>query len=260
LTPSPSLGAFTIPHAFVALFSERRFDYWGAPYATLTENARAERLRVHRDRVLWLRTIEWDRHPDDLAMTDGADGHLRPGFVPFAGNGYGDSYCWYPRWQSSAPEPPVLFVPHDELFARVFARSFGECVLRCLLQDHAIWDVELDGAESLRRSLFSAHAGIIRPHLDDSTRARLASVGDSPTPAACDAMDEAIARALDPRTLVGMMQPVRYDEEYLRGADLLAAYERSLAFYRELVESEGREQLRRELDQVRQRVTELRSE
>ena len=82
------ITAFSIPSAFQALESAGRFNYWGAPYITLTEQQREARIRTHMTQVLWWRSIEWDRTSTEIiASTD--DDFLRPGLVPFAGNGYG---------------------------------------------------------------------------------------------------------------------------------------------------------------------------
>ena len=48
------------------------------------------RVRTHQRLVLWWRSIEWDR---GLEAFEGDD-FLRPGLVPFAGDGYGSSYCF----------------------------------------------------------------------------------------------------------------------------------------------------------------------
>lgn len=246
-----------IPRAFLELHAAGRFDYWGAPYATLTEAARKARIRTHLDRVLWWSAVEWDRTPEEILAFEG-DGVLRPGLVPFAGNGNGDAYCWYPRWQDG-PEPPVVFFVHDELESTLFARDFAETLQRCLLQTFADeWAFEgLDAGA--RHALFRAHHAIVRPYLEQAQSAVLDRIAADPSPAACRAADDTIAKTVGDRRLVGAMQPVRYTEKYFRDdpASLVRAYERSRAFYRELVVDEGLEQHRGALDAVEERLREL---
>ena len=111
-----------LPAAFLELHAAGRFDSWGgARYHDLDQATRERLAKERRGSVLWLRGIEWDVAPSEVREQE----TLRPGLYVFAGNGGGDVYAFYPAWQGTAPEPPVLFVPHDEPTARVYAPSFA---------------------------------------------------------------------------------------------------------------------------------------
>lgn len=241
-----------IPEAFVALERAGRFDYWGAPYASLTDRQRRELMSARMLEVLWWdESVEWDRTVADIVASE-RDALIRPGLVPFAGTGYGDHYCWYPPWQDG-PELPVVKFLHDELHSPLFARDFGECLARCLVQHFAVED-EDDGRPD-RRKRWRAHLDIVRPFLAEELAATLETLGADVDAEACAAADAEIARQVGTRTLVGALQPTQYDDAAiaeLAGRDsLLAAYDRSVAFYEELVDGEGLAEYATQLDQVR---------
>ena len=54
-------------------------------------------------------------------------------FVVLAGNGYGDYWCWYPEFADSHGMP-VVFCPHDYIFAEVFAPNFEAFLFRSILE------------------------------------------------------------------------------------------------------------------------------
>jgi hypothetical protein len=243
-----------IPEAFVALERAGRFDYWGAPYASLTDEQRRERMPVRMLEVLWWdEAVEWDRTVADIVAFE-RDGLIRPGLVPFAGTGYGDHYCWYPRWQDGPGLPVVKFV-HDELLSPLFARDFGEYLARCLLQHFAVEDDDAADDRPGRRERWRAHLEIVRPFLAEQLGATLDGLGSDVDAEACAAADAEIARQVGSRTLVGALQPTQYADDAiieLAGRDsLLAAYDRSVAFYEELVDAEGLAEYSAQLDQVR---------
>jgi len=238
----------SIPSAFKELHQAGRFDYWGAPYHSLTSDQRDERIRTYMTRVLWWSSIEWDRTPEEIAEFEG-DEHLRPGLVPFAGNGYGDLYCWYPRWQTG-PEPPVVFFIHDELESHLFARTFAECMCRCLLQSFAAWDDQaLESSHVSKGQVWEAHREILRPFIDPEQIETLQALGADPSPEQCQRADDRISAAVGLRKLIGAQQPTRYAEEHIRDhATLLRSYDQSIAFYRELVQAEGLDHFRPKLE------------
>jgi hypothetical protein len=213
---------FVLPHAFVELHRERRFDYWGAPYASLSDEQRTAIINEREPEVLWWQSIEWDQGLEELREETG-DGMWRPGLVRFAGNGYGDAYCWYPHWQGDAAEPPIVFCSHDDIEGSyVFARSFGECLLRCMLESVAVGD-EPERASAL----FDSHARIIGPWLNDSERARVRGVQEAFSPTACASAAEKLARDIGNRTLhatmatatIAWIDRIRSDET-MRGGGL----------------------------------------
>jgi len=240
-----------IPEAFVALQRAGRFDYWGAPYHSLTDQQRQDLMPQRMLQVLWWdEVIEWDRTVDDIVAFE-RDGLMRPGLVPFAGTGYGDHYCWYPRWQDG-PEPPVVLFVHDELNSRLFARDFGECLARCMLQHFA---ADGSGDEDGSHERWSAHLDIVRPYVGGETAAMLDRIGPDADPAECAAADSEIAALVGTRTLIGALQPTRFPDEsiaQLAGWDsLLQSYDRSVAFYEELVHREGLTEYAQQLDEAR---------
>jgi hypothetical protein len=238
-------GTFRPPQSFVDLYRAGRFDYWGGPYNSFTEAERALRIRTHEKRVLWWRTIEWDRELEEIEAFKG-DGHLRPGLVPFAGDGYGNHYCWYPRWQEG-PEPPVVFASNDDDEGRLFARTFAECLCRCFLEHFALAGEAPDEPdEGENRGLWEAHLGILRPFLAPEQDALLASVGKQLSGEACDEAEDHIAGQVGRRTLAAFQPPTRYYDDPIDDG-LLKAYDASVAFYRELVEVEGLSEFRPKL-------------
>lgn len=191
-----------VPGAFVALAGAGRFDYWGVPSDSLTDEEREALLPERMLQVLWWDDeIEWDRTLDDVVGFAG-DGRLREGLVPFAGNGDGDQYCWHPQWQEG-PEPPVVLFVHDEMESRLFARDMGELLCRCMLRHFAVH--EADAGEPPRRALWDAQLAIIRPHLSDAQAALMASVGATagPEPDACTDADDVLAAQVGDRRLIG---------------------------------------------------------
>ena len=241
-----------VPDAFVQLQRAGRLDYWGAPYHSLTAERRQELVPIRMLQVLWWdEVIEWDRTVDDVLGFE-RDALIRPGFVPFAGNGYGDQFCWYPRWQEG-PEPPVVFYVHDELNSRLFARDFGECLSRCMLQ-HFAADEPGDGEPS-RRALWDAHLDIIRPFIRADQADLLDRVGSDVASADCAAADAEIAAAVGKRTLIGALQPTQYQDESIvqfgGWESLLRSYDTSVAFYEELVDDEGLMEYASKLDEAR---------
>jgi hypothetical protein len=86
---SPPLS---IPDAFVQLHRAGRFDYWGAPYHSLTVEQRQALVPKRLPQVLWWNGVEWEGSPEEIAAFED-DGWLRPGLFPFAGDGAGDRYC-----------------------------------------------------------------------------------------------------------------------------------------------------------------------
>jgi hypothetical protein len=230
-----------IPTSFVELYREGRFDYWGAPYESLSEQERADRLRTRRSKVLWWSNIEWDRTPEEIATFSGDD-NLRPGLYPFAGDGMGGLYCWFPKWRPTKhAEPPILFVPRESDDAEVFARTFSECLLRCLLIDFANPGDD-DRPLEARVETWDAHAGIILPFLPPEHAELLRRVRKNLSPGACSDADREIAQSIASPALAAVQPPTRYDMDVSAvGVDMVRdLYDKSIHFYRELVEEEGR--------------------
>ena len=194
------------PRSFVSLYRAGRFDYWGGPYDSVTEAQRAMRIRTHQKLVLWWRTIEWDRTLDEIEAFAGDD-ILRPGLVPFAGDGYGNDFCWYPPWQEG-DEPPIVFVPHDQEQGELFARTFAECLCRCFLRHFAdAMDAPDDPDATDNRQLWEAHVEIMRPFLSTEQGALLVSARQRFTSEACNEAEGRIAAQVGTRKLIALQPP-----------------------------------------------------
>jgi hypothetical protein len=252
------ITGFSIPSAFLALESAGRFDYWGAPLSTLTKEQQQARMRTHMTQVLWWRPIEWDRTSTGIMDSDpwitSPDGWLRPGMVPFAAHGSGDQYCWYPSWQTGA-DMPVVFVHHDELYSKFFARDFGECLCRCFLQNFS--DEDPGGSYFAPDVLWDAHFEIILPFLTPEQIDLLRNVRGHLSATACEEADAQIAAGIPDRSLIGIQLSTHYDRNVLDRATLLRLYDRSLSFYRELVEAEGRVEFTQKLEEAKAAQAEL---
>jgi hypothetical protein len=249
--------AFSIPSAFLALESAGRFDYWGAPYSTLTDEQRKALIPTRMIQVLWWHPIEWDRTSTQIMgnhWITSPDGWLRPGFIAFAGDGSGDQYCWYPSWQAGA-DAPVVFVHHDEMYSRLFARDFGECLCRCFLQTFS--DENPGGSYFTSDVLWDAHFEIIQPFLSGEQVDLLRSVRRHLSATACAEADAQIAEGVPDRSLIGIQLSTRCNHDSLDRPTLLRSYDESLAFYRELVEVEGRVEFLQKLEEVKAAKAEL---
>jgi hypothetical protein len=143
----------------------------------------------------------------------------------------------------------VYFV-HDEEESHLFARTFAECLCRCLLRSFAAWDREPDDAVVGTAELWAAHRSILRPFLDDAQNAALDALGADPDPTACRRADERIAQAVGERKLIGCQPPTKFSPKITDERILRRAYDGSVAFYRDLVENEGLESFRAKLDEV----------
>ncbi len=241
------MSTTSIHPAFLALEAAGRFDYWGAPYKSLSAEQRAARLRSHATQVLWWRPIEWDRTSLQIAAFAG-DEFLRPGLVPFAGNGYGDSYCWYPRWQEGN-EAPIVLALHDEYEGELFAMTFAQCLCRCFLQTFA----EPDAAKEFHlppEAIWDAQFEILLPFLSSAEAGQLREVRARFSPAACEAADTELAARLPERTLIALQPPTRYNHDALSAEHLPRLYDEAIAFFTEVVEGEGHSELAWKLQAV----------
>src|SRR6185312_16258014 len=207
-----------IPRPFIELYQQGRFDYWGAPYHKLTEGEREERLRTRRSRVLWWpRVIEWDRTPEEVSAFAG-DEQLRPGLFPFAGDGMGGQYCWYPKWKHAQDsEPPVIFVPREDVEVRAFARDFAECLVRCIILDVVMSE------EERSQATWDAHVAIMAPYLHRDQLELLGALRRDLSPRRCADADEALENAIGPRTLMPVQLPTKYEiDEREVGAEVVS--------------------------------------
>ncbi len=79
---------------------------------------------------LWLAEVEW------WSLAEIANyqppGHHKPGFVPFASDGAGDFWCWWPL-RASGLGTPIALCPHDYKVARLDAPHFTGWLYRRIL-------------------------------------------------------------------------------------------------------------------------------
>lgn len=228
----------SLPRAFVELAEAGRFDPWkGVPYRSLTKAQRAQIWARREREVLGWHCIEFDRAPDQVTR-DRPD-WLRPGLFDFAGNGLGDRYCFYRGWQDDTAEAPIVLVLHDQLESHLFARSFAELLVRCMLAHYA--------SEDANRAIFGPHLEIVRPWLE---AAQTRMLEDAATAKACEHALAKLVTSIGKRSMMAVMQPTKYNEPMFKDRKiLLRAYERSVSFYGELVR-EGHEELRPKLDEA----------
>ena len=88
----------------------------------------------------------------------------------------------------------------------------------------------------------------MRPFLSPEQEALLASAGHRFTTEACNEAEALIAAQVGTRKLVAFQPPTRYDDDVIDDKRyLLSLYDESVAFYREIVEGEGRSQFQAKL-------------
>lgn len=125
-------------------------------------------------------------HVEWLSVEDIADGE-RPNywkaehlFIPFAQNGAGDVWCWYPAWSANS-QAPVVLAHHDENAAEGFAPSFEGFLLRQLLQTFAeIYEDNADFSRDELQQTARAELKTLRPYLRDSWHALLSEIAARP--------------------------------------------------------------------------------
>jgi hypothetical protein len=234
-----------LPESFLALHANGCFDYWGGvAYDQLANEDRQRLYAERRPRVLWLRGIEWEIAPSEvIEATD-----LRPGLYRFAGDGAGGSYVFCPAWQRDAAEAPVVYVPHDEDTAQLFAPTFAQALLRLWLAHGSDWDAATDSAD--RDNTLKAWAAIIAPLLDPAQRAALEALAKDPTEKSMKAASQAFVAALPTDTMVAQPPPTKYNPKYVKGEQAKRLYAKSIAFYVALV-AEGHDRYAKDLAETR---------
>ena len=234
-----------LPDSFLTLHAAGRFDYWaGAKHGDLDQATRQKLGQERRGTVLWLNGVEWDTAPAEVAERD----DLRPGLFVFASNGRGDVYAFYPAWQGSAAEPPVVFVPHDEPTASVYAPTFATMLYRLWLEHGTYWDPQYDGDD--RERALAAWAAIIAPVLDAPRRAELESLSGDPGKERLKAALDTFVAALPKDALGATLPPTKYNPKFVKGDRAKRLYDESIAFYEALV-AEGHPKYQAQLDEAR---------
>lgn len=232
------------PRSFLDLRARGAFDYWGGhSYAELSDEDRARLVRERRYVVLWLRDLEWTA-PGDLTE----DPDLRPGLFPFAQNGAGDQYAFYPAWPGRGDEASIVFAPHDEMTATVYARSFSELLLHKWLETARWWEDDYDGPDRLEA--LGAWRAIIEAVADAEEKAVFASLSPALDRKEVAAALRALTSSLPKEELAAQLPPTEYNPEYVKGATAVRMYGASVAFYEQLVD-EGHARFQKQLDEAR---------
>ncbi|MEZ4322554.1 MAG: SMI1/KNR4 family protein [Myxococcota bacterium] len=235
---------FDLPPAFTALRERGAFDYWGGrAYADLSHEDRSRIAHERRFQVLWLRDLEWAAS-GELAE----DPDLRPGLFPFAHNGAGDVYAFFPQWPGRGGEPSILFVPHDEMTANVFGTSFSQFLLHKWLDTARWWDEHYDGPDRLEA--LRTRRALIESVAEAPERAVLASLSPALDTHEVQAALDALVASLPQQALAAQLRATEYDPQFVKGAHAVRAYGESIAFYEKLV-AEGHARFQQQLDEAR---------
>lgn len=192
---------------------------------------------------LWLRDIEWSTSSE---VTEDPD--LRPGLFPFAQNGAGDQYAFFPQWPGRGDEASILLAPHDEMTATVYASSFSELLLHKWLETARWWDEDYDGSDRLEA--LSAWRAIIESVADAPEREVLASISPTFDVNEVGAALDALVAGLPQQKLAAQLPPTTYDPDYVKGETAVRMYKESVAFYEQLV-AEGHTRFQPQLDEAR---------
>ena len=232
-----------LPSSFVTLRARGAFDYWrGRSHADLSKEERVRIAAERRYLGLWLRDLEWTA--DDVSE----DPNLRPGLFPFAQNGAGDQYAFFPQWPGRGDEASILFAPHDEMTAKVFATSFSELLLHKWL-DTARWgDESYDGSDRLEA--LSAWRTILESVVDAPEREVLSSLSPPYDVKEVGAALDALVAGLPKQEIVAQLPPTKYNPKFVKGDRAVRAYGESIAFYEQLV-AEGHTRFQQQLDEAR---------
>jgi hypothetical protein len=114
-------------------------------------------------RYLWLNEAEW-LPLDDILHYEFADYH-KPWFVPFAFNGAGDLWCWWPE-ASRHLVTPVVLCPHDEKYGEFYASDFLGFLYRQVLEYAVVGGFGISDEEEAREWLHLWHESFVEffPH------------------------------------------------------------------------------------------------
>lgn len=114
------------------------------------------------------RSVYWEP-PAEVAQWDPPEYWKDSVFASFAGNGYGDYWCWYPELADSHGTP-VVFCPHDYMEAEIFAPNFEAFLFRSILESWiGITEDELeqfDSGKSDYEKFIKANVCTLEPYLN----------------------------------------------------------------------------------------------
>jgi hypothetical protein len=237
-------SSITPPRAYLDLQSRGALDYWGGrTYGELSKEDRGRIAKERRYLGLWLRDFEWSN-----ALEPTEDPNVRPGLYPFAQNNAGDQYCFFPQWPGRNGEASIVFAPHDEMTAKVYATSFSELLLHQWLVTARWWDEEHDGTD--RVEALTAWRAIIESVADDRDKAVFASLSPALDPKETGAALAALEAALPQEELAAQLPPTKYNPKYVKGETAIRMYGQSIASYEQLI-AEGHTRFQQQLDEAR---------
>jgi hypothetical protein len=175
---------FAVPEAYVRLermgllrFGESRED-WEANYQEICLTRPPALVCVRSDRA-----VEW-LSPEEMLDWEAPSHWRKLGLLAFAGNGYGDLWCWHPGLDTGSGAPVVL-CRHDENQTEVFANDFEAFLYRSLLEvltyvaeDDVMAD--FDGTPETYLRYLRANVEVLRPYLREAWASTLGSVMEGP--------------------------------------------------------------------------------
>ena len=123
---------------------------------------------------LWLHEAEW-LPLDKIIHYEFADYH-KLGFVPFAFNGAGDLWCWWPEATRDSATP-VVCCPHDEEYGEFHAPNFLGFLYHQVLMYSVVGGFDVDEEEEAREWLRIWHKSFVEffPHSWSETIASIAN-------------------------------------------------------------------------------------
>ncbi len=170
---------FTLPDAYLALYAAGRLRFgesredWIANWETIIATAPPALMCAP-----CMLKVEW--HSIDEICSWTAPDFWKPNrFVCFASNGYGDEWVWDPD-RTNDHGTPVIFCPHDDEEAEIFAGSFSDFLYRVLLEGFSQISYEerneLNTDDDGYKQYLELHVQTIEPHVSESQAATLREI------------------------------------------------------------------------------------
>ena len=139
-------SGFELPPAYLALLDAGRLRF-GDSREDWQENW--QRIALENPPALlcspWHTSVEW-LTPQELLDWTPLDNWPANRLVAFAGDGYGDYWCWNPE-QSTERGTPIVIPRHDEDCVEIYAASFEDFLFRVLLESFA--EITYDSRDEL---------------------------------------------------------------------------------------------------------------
>ena len=126
------------------------------------------------------RSVYWEP-PAEVAQWEPPEYWEDRIFASFASNSYGDYWCWDPELTDSHGMP-VIFCPHDDLEAQIFAPSFEAFLFRSILEswigipEDALG--QFDSGKSDYKKFIKANVCTLEPYLNPQWVETLKSISE----------------------------------------------------------------------------------